>query len=71
MAAFCACCGAEIGQKAEACPACGAPQHGMLQGSRNRVVATMEAGYPPVREDKDSDAEFEGEKFRWGACCRI
>lgn len=30
MAAFCACCGAEIGPKAEVCAACGAPQHGML-----------------------------------------
>ncbi len=31
MAAFCACCGAEITLKAEACPVCGTPQHGMLQ----------------------------------------
>lgn len=30
MAAFCSCCGAEITLKAEACPVCGAPQHGML-----------------------------------------
>lgn len=30
MAAFCACCGAEITEKAEACLACGTPQHGML-----------------------------------------
>jgi hypothetical protein len=30
MAAFCACCGAEITLKAKACPACGSPQHGML-----------------------------------------
>ena len=30
MAAFCACCGAEITLKAEACPKCGAPHHGML-----------------------------------------
>ena len=28
---FCACCGAEITLKTEACPLCGAPQHGMLQ----------------------------------------
>ena len=33
MAAFCACCGAEIGPRAEACPACGAPQHGMMPKS--------------------------------------
>jgi hypothetical protein len=31
VAAFCACCGAEITLKTEACPLCGAPQHGMLQ----------------------------------------
>jgi len=30
MAAFCTCCGAEISLKAEACPVCGTPQHGML-----------------------------------------
>jgi rRNA maturation protein Nop10 len=30
MAAFCSCCGAEITLKAEACPVCGAPRHGML-----------------------------------------
>jgi hypothetical protein len=30
MAAFCACCGAEITLKAEACPVCGTPRHGML-----------------------------------------
>jgi len=29
MAAFCGCCGVEIGLKAEACPVCGTPQHGM------------------------------------------
>ena len=31
MAAFCACCGAEITLKAEACPVCGTPRHGMTQ----------------------------------------
>ena len=30
MAAFCSCCGAEITLKAEACPVCGTPRHGML-----------------------------------------
>jgi predicted amidophosphoribosyltransferase len=29
MAAFCSCCGAEITLKAEACPVCGTPRHGM------------------------------------------
>jgi hypothetical protein len=31
VAAFCICCGAEITLKAEACPACGTPRHGMSQ----------------------------------------
>ena len=30
MAAFCGCCGVEITRKAEACPACGVPKHGMV-----------------------------------------
>jgi hypothetical protein len=34
VAAFCACCGAEITLKAETCPVCGTPQHGMLQPDR-------------------------------------
>jgi predicted amidophosphoribosyltransferase len=29
MAAFCACCGAEIKLKPQACPVCGTPRHGM------------------------------------------
>jgi hypothetical protein len=29
VAAFCACCGAEITLNAEACPVCGTPQHEM------------------------------------------
>jgi hypothetical protein len=31
MAAFCACCGAEITLKAGRCPVCGTPKHGMSQ----------------------------------------
>lgn len=31
MAAFCTCCGAEITLKAQVCPVCGSPQHGMAQ----------------------------------------
>ncbi len=30
MAAFCGCCGAEITDRAEACPVCGTPRHGMI-----------------------------------------
>jgi len=36
MAAFCACCGAEITLKAEACSVCGTPRHGMLRSDRSR-----------------------------------
>jgi len=31
VAAFCGCCGTEITLKAEACPVCGTPKHGMAQ----------------------------------------
>jgi len=41
MAAFCACCGAEINRKAEACPVCGTPRHGM---SPNDVEHHRNAG---------------------------
>jgi hypothetical protein len=30
MAAFCSCCGAEITLKAESCPVCKTPRHGMM-----------------------------------------
>jgi hypothetical protein len=43
----------------------------MLPKRGNGAVATVEAGYPPVREDNDSNAEAAGETFRRGACCRI
>jgi predicted amidophosphoribosyltransferase len=38
MAAFCACCGAEIKLKAEACPVCGTPRHGMLPPDRQPAL---------------------------------
>ena len=58
MAAFCNCCGAEIGPKAEACPVCGAPQHGMI---------------PKRSEEKTSVAAKpkRDEKVRIGSCCVI
>ena len=67
MAAFCACCGAEIGPKAEACPACGAPQHGMAPQSEKGISAIAEQGYPAVVESVD-DTEAAGAKPRCGAC---
>ena len=44
MAAFCACCGAEITLKAEACPVCGTPRHGMLQPDR---ILTLDVDTDP------------------------
>ena len=38
MAAFCTCCGAEITLKAEACPVCGTPRHGMLQSGQSHLL---------------------------------
>jgi hypothetical protein len=40
MAAFCACCGAEIKLKAEACVVCGTPRHGMLPQERKPALDT-------------------------------
>jgi len=61
MAAFCMCCGAEITLKAEACPVCGTPRHGMLRSdqpltfdvhrdlSEEDVSIGRELGRPPSR----------------------
>jgi hypothetical protein len=49
MAAFCACCGAEIGPKAEACTACGTPLHGIFPPELPIVLDAAELG--PVTED--------------------
>jgi hypothetical protein len=48
MAAFCACCGAEITLKAEACPVCGTPRHGMLQPD---LLPTLDVGVDSSQED--------------------
>jgi len=48
MAAFCACCGAEITLKAEACPKCGTPQHGMLPPD---LLSTLEVDTDPSQGD--------------------
>ena len=44
MAAFCACCGAEITLRAEACPVCGIPRHGMSQPD---LLLTMDVDTEP------------------------
>jgi hypothetical protein len=48
VAAFCACCGTEITLKAEACPVCGTPQHGMLQADRS---PGFDVGVAPSQEE--------------------
>ena len=48
MAAFCACCGAEIILKVEACFVCGTPQHGMPQPD---LLLTLDVGTDPFQED--------------------
>jgi hypothetical protein len=45
MAAFCACCGAEITLKAEKCSVCGTPRHGMMPAVK------IEPPCPPEDED--------------------
>jgi hypothetical protein len=48
VAAFCACCGAEITLKAEACPVCGTPRHGMSQPD---LRLTLDVDVDPSQED--------------------
>ena len=60
MAAFCACCGSEIGPKAEACPACGAPQHGMLPANTGKKGSgEAEAA------NQAANAELDRDRCRW------
>jgi hypothetical protein len=55
MAAYCACCGAEITLKAEKCSVCGTPRHGMLPAAaKARLVC------PP--EDEAAEIEIAGDK---------
>ena len=63
MAAFCACCGTEITLKAEACPVCGTPRHGMLQQDQ---APTLEFAGSQSEEDAEIGRKF-GEKL---ACRR-
>jgi predicted amidophosphoribosyltransferase len=56
MAAFCACCGAEITLKTEACPVCGMPRHGMLKADPQLSLDSplCLAKEPEARNDPDS-----------------
>ena len=48
MAAFCGCCGAEIGPKAEACTVCGMPRHGMMPAEQEPA---LDLGADTAREN--------------------
>jgi len=50
MAAFCACCGAEIKPKAEACAVCGTPRHGMMPAD---IQPMVDIGNDSARDDNE------------------
>jgi len=62
VAAFCACCGAEITLKTEACPACGAPQHGMSQQPDLLRALHVETDYRETSEEVEA-ATYEGTRY--------
>jgi hypothetical protein len=53
MAAFCACCGAAITLKAQPCPVCGTPRHGMSQPDQP-VTNDRRSPSPPQDTSIDS-----------------
>ena len=55
MAAFCSCCGAEITLKAEACPVCGTPRHGMGKPDPSPGLDVTD----PSEEDEKRDGLFD------------
>jgi hypothetical protein len=55
MAAFCPCCGAKISLKAEPCPACGNPRHGMLRATSQFPLETQVAAEQDVRIDSEAE----------------
>jgi len=65
MAAYCECCGAEITLKAEACPVCKTPRHGMARAPDSLAPADPEV----VWENAVTGFEFAGTTPRPRACC--
>jgi hypothetical protein len=57
MAAFCACCGAEITLKAEACTVCGTPRHGMLNAE---MLRKLEADAETSDQGRDASQTLTG-----------
>jgi hypothetical protein len=54
MAAFCACCGAQITLKPQPCPVCGTPRHGMLPRD---IPRTLQAESEPEEKSKRLDTD--------------
>ncbi len=52
MAAFCACCGAEITLKSEACAVCGTPRHGMLPPD---LQPALDIGVEPPQDSPEGE----------------
>jgi len=59
MAAFCACCGAEITGKAEACTVCGMPRHGMIRADKLPPL-DLDSTAPASEPDSPLGAPFPG-----------
>jgi hypothetical protein len=57
MAAYCACCGAEITLKAEKCTVCGTPRHGMLPARKPALVCPPEEEASAQEVARDKPAE--------------
>lgn len=50
MAAFCACCGAEITRRVEACPVCGTPRHGMFPDPQDPTGADEDRSPEKIKD---------------------
>ena len=58
MAAFCACCGAEIiSNKPEPCRVCGTPSHGMIPDTIAEIGLEESAGSPEGSEYREDCEE--------------
>ncbi len=55
MAAYCACCGAEITLKAEKCTVCGTPRHGMLPSLNLKPRLACPPENAPAEIEPDAD----------------
>lgn len=57
MAAYCSCCGAEILARAEACPVCGTPRHGMMPSGLPVNLADNAGSFCRQRDGEAKDQE--------------